>query len=232
MGKRGMIATVDNPADTLDAILPTQTSNSGKALVTNGTTHSWGSAAGLVPIGAIVAWHKAFTNTPALPAQFVECNGQVLSDAASVYNGQTIPNLNAVDGTGRFLRGDATSGTLANYSTALPTSAFTSGNASQTHTHTTTIGNKTSGTESATHTHNQATKAQTISVAGGGTDGTWSLETTAATGTESATHTHTTDVGSPVSGTESQSHTHTITGGGDAQTAPYSFTVVWIMRIK
>jgi len=62
---------------------------------------------GVVPIGGIIAWHKTFANTPALPAQFVECNGQTLSDAASVYNGQVIPNLN---GNNNFLRGNSTSG--------------------------------------------------------------------------------------------------------------------------
>ncbi len=62
---------------------------------------------GVVPIGSIIAWHKSLTGTPALPLGWVECNGQVLSDPESVYNGQTIPNLN---GEGRFLRGGSTSG--------------------------------------------------------------------------------------------------------------------------
>ncbi len=64
---------------------------------------------GIVPIGSIVAWHKSFTNTPALPSGWVEANGQVLSDSGSPYNGQTIPNLN---GDARFLRGGSTSGAL------------------------------------------------------------------------------------------------------------------------
>ncbi len=79
-------------------------------------------ALGFVPIGSIVAWHKSFANTPPLPANFVECNGQVLSDPGSPYNGQTIPDLNA---TGRFIRGGASSGTLQPYATALPTTPFT-----------------------------------------------------------------------------------------------------------
>ncbi len=62
------------------------------------------------PIGAVFAWHKDFANTPGLPAGWVECNGQVLSDASSVYNGQTIPDLNASSGTARYLRGATTSG--------------------------------------------------------------------------------------------------------------------------
>lgn len=49
-----------------------------------------------------------------LPYGFVECNGQVLNDSASLYNGQTIPNLNSADGYkgGRFLRGGTISGQM------------------------------------------------------------------------------------------------------------------------
>ncbi len=66
--------------------------------------------AGIIsPIGAIVAWHKSFANTPALPAGWVECDGSVLSDSASVYDGQTIPDLN---GDGAYIKGAATSGTV------------------------------------------------------------------------------------------------------------------------
>lgn len=61
-----------------------------------------------LPIGTIQSYLKSYPNTPALDASWVECNGQVLSDASSVYNGQTIPNLN---GNNYFLRGSATSGT-------------------------------------------------------------------------------------------------------------------------
>jgi len=64
------------------------------------------------PIGSVLAWLKTYTSTPALPNGWVECNGQVLSDADSVYNGQTIPNLNNSGGAtaNRFLRGNTTSG--------------------------------------------------------------------------------------------------------------------------
>lgn len=66
-----------------------------------------GPSAGAVPIGGIVAWLKSFPNTPALPNEFAECNGQVLSDAGSPFNGQTLPDLNS---TPKFLRGAAASG--------------------------------------------------------------------------------------------------------------------------
>jgi len=63
---------------------------------------------GICPVGTVLSWHKSFTNTPELPENWVECNGQVLSDSESVYDGQTIPDIN---GDGRFIRGSATSGT-------------------------------------------------------------------------------------------------------------------------
>ena len=74
-----------------------------------------------IPLGAVVAWLKNLAGTPALPAEFVECNGQVLSNPASVYNGATIPNLNASGGgSKRFLRGSTTSGTTGGADTFTP----------------------------------------------------------------------------------------------------------------
>lgn len=63
---------------------------------------------GKVPIGSIIAWHKDLTGCPSLPSEFAECNGQIISDSNSPFNGQTLPDLN---GDARFLRGGATSGT-------------------------------------------------------------------------------------------------------------------------
>lgn len=65
----------------------------------------------LVPVGAVIAFLKSLTSCPALPDNFVECNGQTLSDAESPFDGVTIPNLNASGGgTQRYLRGATTSG--------------------------------------------------------------------------------------------------------------------------
>lgn len=67
----------------------------------------------VVPIGAVIDWHKSLTGVPAtLPTGWVECNGQVLSDADSPLNGQTIPNLNNSGGSSQnyFTRGGTTSG--------------------------------------------------------------------------------------------------------------------------
>jgi hypothetical protein len=59
------------------------------------------------PIGSVMAWLKDYTNTPALPILWAECNGQILEDEESPYNGQTLPDLN---GENRFLRGNSTTG--------------------------------------------------------------------------------------------------------------------------
>lgn len=101
----------------------------GQILVINSSgSPVFSSGTGLiVPVGAVTAWLKSYTNTPALPDGWVECNGQTLSDAQSVYNGQVIPNLNASGGgTQRFLRGSITSGSVGgsdSHTHAMPTSA-------------------------------------------------------------------------------------------------------------
>ena len=73
---------------------------------------------GIVPIGAIVAWAKDLdAGIPPLLPNFVECNGQVLSDGDSPLNGVTIPDLNAVALQGKFLKGAAASGVASETTT-------------------------------------------------------------------------------------------------------------------
>lgn len=87
---------------------------------------------GIIPIGGIVAWLKTLAGCPPLLPNYVECNGQVLADGGSLFNGATIPNLNASGGgTKRFLRGSTTSGTIGG---------------TETHKHSTAIGGGTIGT--------------------------------------------------------------------------------------
>jgi microcystin-dependent protein len=50
--------------------------------------------------------------TTKLHSGWVECNGQVLNDPDSIYDGSTIPDLNGVGGTQRFLRGSTVSGVI------------------------------------------------------------------------------------------------------------------------
>lgn len=63
-----------------------------------------------VPIGAVLAWFKSISGVPTLPAGYVQCDGQTLSDASSLLDGQVIPDINGSNG---FLRGAATSGGTA-----------------------------------------------------------------------------------------------------------------------
>jgi hypothetical protein len=78
----------------------------------------------LVPIGGVIPWFKDTPGVPALPSNFVECNGQVLSDAASPLDGQTMPDINT--GAQRFIRGGTNSGTtggIDSFGTALADNA-------------------------------------------------------------------------------------------------------------
>jgi hypothetical protein len=62
------------------------------------------------PVGCLKAWLKNFPGVPALSVSWAECNGQVLNDAQSPLNGQTLPDLNGATGPQRFLRGASVSG--------------------------------------------------------------------------------------------------------------------------
>ena len=108
----------DNPSEQLDVngtvqmtgMKMTAGASDGHVLTSDASgSASWQAptAPGQVPIGAIVAWHKNLSGVPALPDEFVECNGQTLSDPESPLDGQTIPDLNVIQ---KFLRGATTSG--------------------------------------------------------------------------------------------------------------------------
>ena len=82
--------------------------NGYNSVIKNGTLTNANLVKSVIPpIGVIMAWHKTFANTPALPDGWVECDGSVLSDGDSPYDSQTIPDLN---GQNNFLRGNSTSG--------------------------------------------------------------------------------------------------------------------------
>lgn len=92
------------------------------------TSSSSSSSTIIAPIGTILPWLKSYTNTPqALPTGWVECDGAVLSDGDSVYDGQTLPDLNG----GEFLRGAATSGGTGGSSTHTHTVSGGTGGPSQ-----------------------------------------------------------------------------------------------------
>ena len=69
---------------------------------------------GGTPIGSVVAWLNGIPGTPPIPEGWVECNGQILADPLSPYDGQTIPDLNGVvsGNNKRYLRGNPVSGSM------------------------------------------------------------------------------------------------------------------------
>ena len=77
----------------------------------------------IAPIGTIMAWLKTLVHTPqVLPTGWVECDGAVVSDADSVYDGDTLPDLNG----GEFMRGFTTSGGTGGSDTMAHTHGVTS----------------------------------------------------------------------------------------------------------
>ena len=210
-------------------------------------------ANGLVPIGTILPWGKTLTNTPSLTGQFVECNGQVLSDAGSVYNGVTIPNLNG----GLSVTGTASSGantTLTDSSKSWATNAYagwviklTGGTGSgqyrqvvsNTATAITISGNWT--TNPALNTTYIISTAQKF-LRGSTTSGTVGGEDAhLLTIGELAAHTHTTSGGSSAGATtylyfsasNNSSPATSSTGGDQAHSIlPSYYEVVYIIRVK
>lgn len=63
---------------------------------------------GLVPVGGVVGWMGTMTGVPALGPDFVQANGQKITDTQSPMFGQTLANLNS----GSFLQGGSTSGSI------------------------------------------------------------------------------------------------------------------------
>jgi len=163
------------------------------------------------PIGSVIAWLKSYTNTPSLPAGWVECDGTVLSDTNSPYHGQTLPNLN---GNNRFLRGNNSSGSTGGVSTvALSTAELPS------HTHDAgTLGGTTS-----TNTHNHAMNSYYPSAAGMAIGvGASRMNRGIVWGTQDS-HSHTLDITGATASTGS--------GAAHENKPPY-YEVVWIMRVK
>jgi hypothetical protein len=78
------------------------------------TVNALAVSTGVVPVGGVIPWFKDLPGVPALPFNFVECNGQFLSDAASPLDGQLLPDINT--GAQRFIRGGLSSGTVGGIS--------------------------------------------------------------------------------------------------------------------
>lgn len=109
---------------------------SGQVLESKGASANPVFGGAIVPIGGILPWAKSISGIPALPSQFVECNGQTLSDADSPINGEVIPDYNGFTGTPNYLRGGGNS----DGSTAVASSGASDGGTEQ-HQHSGNTGN-------------------------------------------------------------------------------------------
>jgi hypothetical protein len=126
-----------------------------------------------VPIGAVLDWYRPDTTT-LVPAGFQICDGSVIADVRSPWNGKNVPNLSQ-----KFVRGEV------QY-----TNIGTTGG-SDSHTHTTPIDHehpaKTSGSGGASHSHNYSKTHDHLSVT---------------TSSKGSAHTHSTTI--PLSALETQ----------------------------
>ena len=162
-----------------------------------------------VPVGTIVAWHVDLTGTPPLPSSWQMCDGQMVTDPASPYFGQTLPDLN---GEGRYLRGGVFSGVMQDDATAVNgLSASTSTAGSHSHTM----------SSAGAHSHSRTNVGGVGSTRGFAA----ASNQSGSTSTNSAgNHTHAIQ--------PAGSHGHTVSVSGDGETRPITMSVVWILRIK
>ncbi|MCP4129741.1 MAG: hypothetical protein GY754_01875 [bacterium] len=168
----------------------------------------------VAPVGSIQAWHKTLDESLEIPAGWVECNGQVVNDTESDYDGLTVPDLN---GEGRFLRGGAVSGELEEDATAVNGLGADSGG-SHAHSITEYYQIPLHGTYSFTYRSGEEGNPGSTTTPSGNKNG---LAYTNI-GDQGLYYTMTTNT--------TGSHSHSLTG--DTETRPSNMSVVWIIRIK
>lgn len=166
-----------------------------------------------VPIGTILPWLKSFASTPQiLEESWVECNGQVLDDPDSPFDGETIPDLN---GNNQFLRGNATSG-------------GTGGSETMAHTHTGTASGTTGShtlTENEIPSHNHTVTARTSDTGSGSY---YVGQFQGPDGSNISVH----NTGGGAGHTHSFSDGFTTSAASETENRPPFYNVVWIMKIR
>jgi len=81
------------------------------------------------PIGSIIAWNKNYSGSvPSINSGWLECDGSVISDADSPFNGDTMPDLNS---NKYFLSGSVGSGGTGGASEHYHTMTYNARNAEQ-----------------------------------------------------------------------------------------------------
>ncbi|MCP4129739.1 MAG: tail fiber protein [bacterium] len=168
------------------------------------------------PVGSIQAWDKNLAGTPDIPAGWVECNGQVVSDAESVYNGVAVPDLNS---EGRFLRGGSSSGNWEEDATAV-NGLSVNKNGDHNHTSETTIYNNCREDNDSNSSCNR----------GSFFNNNYFVDNFNVVTTINHYYTYSTYKNFKITSNSTGSHSHSLSG--DSETRPTNMSVVWIMRIK
>jgi hypothetical protein len=153
--------------------------------------------------------------TPHLEDNWIECDGQSITDAESPYYGATAPSLNS---TQKFIRGGHISGEVQ-------------GDTFQEHKHTK---GDLAISASGTHTHAATQLGYGLTPNDGGDfagGGSWAYKYGGAYNTGSSTHTHANGDVSGTPGVAVTDGTHG-TPRTDSETRPTNIVMVWIMRIK
>jgi hypothetical protein len=202
-----------------------------------------------VPIGVAFPYFKNMPGVPALPANFAECNGSVISNALSPMNGQTLPNINSA---GRFVRGGSTSGVIqTNQNKSHIHTLAAAGFSNHTHPLSGTVANHTHAPGSLqsdtapdhVHSVSNTSDHDTNVASGGGTGQILQVQTTRNTG-GGGTHSHyvtggvTAGAAPSFSGTSGNPSVNTLTGSTDAtstvapdESRPDCISAVYVMRI-
>jgi|GEM_PF-5788698 len=162
----------------------------------------------VAPVGSIIAWDRDNQRTPMRGLEndaWVQCNGQILNDAESPYNGMRIPELN---NSRRFLRGTPQppngkarwpngEGTMVqeDWATGMPRTAFEIKKDEGSHSHSRIMGGPTGKPQGyPEYAGDTGAGHKTLTLSNG-------------------------------------EHDHSIIGG-DAETRPVNVRVVWMMRVK
>jgi len=173
-----------------------------------------------VPVGMVIAWYRPTIAIP-FPSDFVVCDGSVVVDAGSIFNGFAVPDLR-----NRFIRGYA--GVLGSYPPAPVAGVDSHGHTVNSHNHGGDTQSTSPGTDSqGAHSHTGVTGATgpntPLTAFGGGVN----------TGTNSHTHTISGDGGHSHS---VDSHKHNLDsdspGTSGAANVPAYVGLLQIIKIK
>ena len=157
-----------------------------------------------IPIGGVIPWFKSLGGCPALPYGWAECDGSIINDVLSPLNGSTLPNIN---GSGYFVRGAATSGTIQ---------------ASQNLAHIHTLTDD--GTSPIVHVHKNGDIS--VSMLGYTIDGSGNPTTIGGAGANGYD-----GIAAFVNVSDLSPHMSAVSSGG-AESRPINISAVFIMRIK